>query len=39
MIREGQVALFRFPYSDQKEKKLRPALVIRQLPSDKGMLS
>ena len=32
MIREGQVVLFRFPYADQKEGKLRPALVIRQLP-------
>jgi mRNA interferase MazF len=32
MIREGQIVLFRFPYTDNKEKKLRPALVIRQLP-------
>jgi mRNA interferase MazF len=32
MIREGQIVLFRFPYSDRKEAKLRPALVIRKLP-------
>ncbi len=32
MIREGQIVLFRFPYVDHKEVKLRPALVIRQLP-------
>lgn len=32
MIREGQVVLFRFPHTDQREGKLRPALVIRQLP-------
>ena len=28
MIREGQVVLFKFPYTDQIEGKLRPALVI-----------
>ncbi len=32
MIREGQIVLFLFPYADHKEGKLRPALVIRQLP-------
>jgi mRNA interferase MazF len=32
MIQEGQIVLFRFPYADQKEGKLRPALVIRELP-------
>jgi len=32
MIREGQIVLFRFPYSDRKEAKFRPALVIRKLP-------
>jgi mRNA interferase MazF len=32
MIQEGQIVLFRFPYADRKEAKLRPALVIRQLP-------
>ena len=32
MIREGQIVLFRFPYADLREAKLRPALVIRQLP-------
>lgn len=32
MIQEGQIVLFRFPYTDQKEGKLRPALVIRELP-------
>ena len=33
MIAEGQVVLFRFPQTDQTIGKLRPALVIRQLPS------
>jgi mRNA interferase MazF len=32
MIREGQIVLLRFPYADHKDTKLRPALVIRQLP-------
>lgn len=32
MIQEGQIILFRFPYADRKEPKLRPAFVIRQLP-------
>lgn len=32
MIREGQVVLFRFPYTDQSPGKLRPALVLRRLP-------
>lgn len=32
MIREGQVALFRFPQTDQTSGKLRPALVLRKLP-------
>ena len=32
MIREGQVVLFQFPFADQKQGKLRPAIVIRQLP-------
>ena len=31
MIREGQVVLFKFPYTDQIEGKLRPALVIRKV--------
>jgi mRNA interferase MazF len=34
MIQEGQIVLFRFPYADRKEAKLRPALVIRKLPGD-----
>ena len=40
MIHEGQIVLFRFPYADRKEAKLRPALVIRQLPgaSDDGLI-
>ena len=33
MIHEGQIVLFRFPYADRREAKLRPALVIRQLPA------
>jgi len=32
MVSEGQVVLFRFPQTDQTEGKLRPALVLRQLP-------
>jgi len=31
MIREGQIVLFRFPYTDQEGGKLRPALVIRKV--------
>jgi mRNA interferase MazF len=33
MISEGQIVLFRFPQTDRTEGKLRPALVLRQLPS------
>jgi mRNA interferase MazF len=36
MIQEGQIVLFRFPYADRKGAKLRPALVIRQLPGAHG---
>lgn len=32
MIHEGQIVLFRFPFADRREAKLRPALVIRELP-------
>lgn len=32
MIAEGQIVLFKFPQTDQIEGKLRPALVIRQVP-------
>ena len=32
MILEGQVILFKFPQTDQKEGKLRPALILRKLP-------
>jgi mRNA interferase MazF len=32
MIAEGQIVLFRFPQTNQTNGKLRPALVIRQLP-------
>ena len=32
MIRERQVVLFRFPQTNQATGKLRPALVIRNLP-------
>jgi mRNA interferase MazF len=31
MIREGQIVLFRFPFTNQAEGKLRPALVIRKV--------
>jgi len=32
MITEGQIILFKFPQTNQIEGKLRPALVLRQLP-------
>lgn len=32
MIQEGQIVLFRFPQTDQSPGKLRPALVLRNLP-------
>ena len=32
MISEGQIVLFKFPQTDQKEGKLRPALILRELP-------
>ncbi len=32
MIAEGQIALFRFPQTDQQPGKLRPALIVRRLP-------
>ena len=34
MIEEGQIVLFRFPQSDFRRGKVRPALVIRRLPGD-----
>ena len=33
MIREGKIVLFRFPQTDLRSGKLRPALVIRKIPS------
>jgi len=32
MISEGQVVLFKFPRTDLQEGKLRPALILRELP-------
>ena len=32
MISEGQIILFKFSQTDQTERKLRPALVLRKLP-------
>lgn len=32
MIAEGQIALFRFPSTNQQAGKLRPALVVCKLP-------
>jgi mRNA interferase MazF len=32
MAEEGMIVLFRFPQTDQKEGKLRPALLLRRLP-------
>jgi len=34
MIYEGQIVLFKFPHTDQKEGVLRPALIIRKLPGE-----
>ena len=34
MIYEGQIILFKFPQTDQKEGVLRPALIIRKLPGE-----
>jgi len=34
MILEGQVILFKFPQTDQKQGKLRPALILRKLPGN-----
>lgn len=34
MITEGQIALMRFPYTDNAANKLRPVLILRQLPTD-----
>jgi len=33
MVQEGSIVLFRFPQTDKSRGKLRPALVLRQLPS------
>jgi mRNA interferase MazF len=33
MISEGQVVLFKFFQTDQQQGKLRPALVLRELPN------
>ena len=32
MISEGQIVLFSFPKTNQKDGKLRPALILRKLP-------
>jgi mRNA interferase MazF len=32
LIRDGQIVLFPFPYTDMAAGKLRPALVLRRLP-------
>lgn len=32
MISEGLIVLFKFPQTDQKNEKLRPALVLRKIP-------
>lgn len=36
MIQEDQIVLFRFPYTNQRDGKLRPALIVRQLPGAHG---
>ncbi len=34
MIAEGQIVLIKFPHTDHTDGKLRPALVLRQLPGE-----
>jgi len=34
VISEGQIVLFKFPQTDQKKGKLRPILVLRELPGE-----
>jgi mRNA interferase MazF len=34
MIAKGQIVLFKFPHTDHTDGKLRPALVLRQLPGE-----
>lgn len=34
MIQPGQIVLFHFPQTDLAEGKLRPALVLTQLPGE-----
>ncbi len=34
MIAESQIVLFKFPHTDHTDGKLRPALVLRQLPGE-----
>lgn len=34
MIKAGQIILFPFPQTDQRSGKLRPALILRQCPTD-----
>jgi mRNA interferase MazF len=34
MIAEGQIVLFKFLHTDNTDGKLRPALVLRQLPGE-----
>ena len=36
MIQGGQVVLFRFPQTNQIPSKIRPALVIREIPGSYG---
>lgn len=33
MLHEGKITLFRFPQTNQKTGKLRPALLVRELPT------
>ncbi len=33
MISEGDIVLFRFPKTDQEQGKLRPALLVKQIPN------
>ena len=36
MIRPGDLVVFRFPQTDLEQGKLRPALLLRQIPNDYG---
>lgn len=36
MIESGTIVLFRYPHSDLQQGKLRPALLLKQVPNEYG---